>query len=164
MLWRGVLFLVINKNVAKIAIMELRLKQWQVTQTLNRLSAASLKRVWTFIRALLSSAVTTVNEAIQSLWTKFLLILVWCKKLTSNQVVDLVYINTESQQGDDSILDCPVQLLCTSSLHSPHGWDSIILSWVRAAPSWFSPISRHMLKHRATILCFSLSHGRQRLM
>lgn len=48
--------------------------------------------------------------------------------------------------------------------HSPQGCDSMSFSCVRAAASWFSPISRHMLKQSAIMLCFSLSPGRQRLM
>lgn len=40
----------------------------------------------------------------------------------------------------------------------------MIFSCVLAAISWFSPISLRMLKHSATMLCFSLSAGRQRLM
>lgn len=53
---------------------------------------------------------------------------------------------------------------CFCSFHSPHGCDSMSLSCMQAAASWFSPISRHILKQRAIMLCFSLSPGRQRLM
>lgn len=45
---------------------------------------------------------------------------------------------------------------------SPQSSDSMSFSCVRAAISWFSPISLLILKHSATMLCFSLSPGRQR--
>lgn len=63
----------------------------------------------------------------------------------------------EPPPGRDSPLPVPPHP------HSPQGRLSMSLSCVQAAASWFWPISLHMLKHSAIMLCFSLSPGRQRL-